>query len=182
MHDNELWQVFQENGLPISGRGAIDDAFDADQTLISDNSHVWFWRKTPDGISILLQKRALAKKKAPGFYHVSSSGHINIGESAHEAAVREAREELGIDIDPANLYLVYVVRNERNLRSFLYVYTHELGDDDEFSFDDGEVELVEWHDLEKFCEMTENAAEYKLIDQGRGYFDPLIAAIKRQSQ
>jgi 8-oxo-dGTP pyrophosphatase MutT (NUDIX family) len=96
--------------------------------------------------------------------------------------VRETREELGIDINPSDLYLVHVTRTERNPKSILHVYTRELSGDEEFSFDDGEVELVEWHDLEKFQEMTENAAEYKLIDQGRGYFDPLIAAIKRQSQ
>jgi hypothetical protein len=61
MHEDELWQVFRENGLPISGRGAIDDAFDADQTLVMGNSHVWLWKKTPDGVSVLLQKRALTK-------------------------------------------------------------------------------------------------------------------------
>ena len=35
-------------------------------------------------------------------------GHIEVGESGKQAAVREAREEFGITIDPADLYLVGV--------------------------------------------------------------------------
>jgi hypothetical protein len=75
---------------------------------------------------------------------------------------------------------VYVTRTAKHPRSLLHVFTYELNGDEAFSFYDGEVELVQWHDLEKFHDMTKNAAEHKLIDQGQAYFVPLVEAIKRQ--
>jgi 8-oxo-dGTP pyrophosphatase MutT (NUDIX family) len=181
MHDGELWQVFAENGQPVAGCGAIDDDFAHDDSLVMGNAHVWMWRKAARGADILLQKRALTKKTSPGFYHISAAGHINLNESPIEAALRETQEELGLAVDPNRLHLVHVTRTPRHLQSLLYVYTYQLSGDESFSFDDGEVELVEWHDIDHFYEMTKNAASYKLIDQGGPYFDPLIATIKRHA-
>jgi 8-oxo-dGTP pyrophosphatase MutT (NUDIX family) len=181
MHDGEQWQVFTENGLPVPGRGAIDDEFTRDPLMVMGNSHVWMWHKTDNGANILLQKRALTKKTAPGFYHISAAGHINVGESPIEAALRETKEELGLAVDPERLYLVHITRTARHPQSLLHVFTYELKGDEAFSFDDGEVELVQWHDLEAFHAMTKNAAEHQLVDQGQPYFVPLIEAIKRQS-
>ena len=38
-----------------------------------------------------------------GYWACAAAGHVEAGESVHAAAVREAREELGIGIDVANL-------------------------------------------------------------------------------
>ncbi len=38
-----------------------------------------------------------------GHWACGAAGHVEAGESVQQAAVREAREELGIDIDPADL-------------------------------------------------------------------------------
>jgi 8-oxo-dGTP pyrophosphatase MutT (NUDIX family) len=181
VHDGELWQVFAENGQPVAGTGAIDDDFAHDDSLVMGNAHVWMWRKTDKGADVLLQKRALTKKTSPGYYHISAAGHINVGESPIEAALRETKEELGVAIDPSRLYLVHVTRSHRHLQSLLYVYIYLLSGDETFSYDDGEVELTEWHSVDHFYDMTKNAEVYKLIDQGRPYFDPLIAAIKRHA-
>jgi 8-oxo-dGTP pyrophosphatase MutT (NUDIX family) len=180
MHDGELWQVFAENGQPLEGRGAIDDDFTHDPVLVMGNSHVWMWHRANDGVNILLQKRALTKKTSPGFYHISAAGHINVGETPIEAALRETKEELGLAIDARRLYLVQVTRSVRNPRSLLHVYTYELNGDEIFTFDDGEVELVEWRGLKEFVDMTNNAAAHQLIDQGQPYFVPLVEAIRRQ--
>jgi len=181
MHDGELWQVFLENGQPVSGRGAIDDDFTHSDSLVMGNAHVWMWRKTSQGADILLQKRALTKKTSPGFYHISAAGHINVDESPIEAALRETKEELGIAISPSQLYLVHVTRSTRHLQSLLYVYTYQLSGNEAFSFDDGEVELVEWLFIDRFYDMTRKPQDHNLIDQGQAYFDPLIAAIKRHT-
>lgn len=181
MHDGELWQVFLENGQPVPGKGLTDDEFDAHPELVMANAHVWLWRKTDTGAELLLQKRAASKKRSPGFYHISAAGHINVGETAVDAALRETKEEVGIILDPSRLYLVHVTRAKRHLTSLLYVFTYQLAGDEIFSFDDGEVELVKWCGLATFREMTEAAATHKLIDQGREYFDPLLEAIERQS-
>jgi isopentenyl-diphosphate Delta-isomerase len=179
MHEGELWQVFAENGQPIPDRGAADHAFDDDHSMVVGNAHVWFWKKTSEGLAILLQKRSLTKKKAPGYYHISSGGHINVGETPVEAAVRETAEEMGVSLESDLLYLVQVVRTPRNWQDLAHVYVYELQGDEMFSFDDGEVELVKWVELGAFQQMTQEAATHKLVDQGRAYFDPLIETIRR---
>ncbi|HSW91454.1 MAG TPA: NUDIX domain-containing protein [Candidatus Saccharimonadales bacterium] len=179
MHEGELWQVFAENGEPIVGKGALDDAFDEDRTLVMANAHVWLWRRAKDGIEILLQKRAVTKKRSPGFYHISAAGHVDLGETAVQAAARETKEEIGIDLDVDRLFFIHAVRSAKNLQSLLFVYVYEMTGDEEFSFDDGEVELVKWVNLATFQQMTQEAASHKLIDQGRSYFDPLIETIQR---
>lgn len=38
-----------------------------------------------------------------GFWSCAAAGHVEAGESVFDAAVREAREELGVTLDPARL-------------------------------------------------------------------------------
>ena len=50
---------------------------------------------------ILLQKRK-GSKLWPGYYALPA-GHIDENENQYDALIREAKEELGIDIDPKNI-------------------------------------------------------------------------------
>lgn len=52
----------------------------------------------PEG-RLYLQKRSMKKDIAPGRWDTSVGGHVDMGESLHEAVVREAREELGLHIN-----------------------------------------------------------------------------------
>lgn len=63
-------------------------------------AHLWI--VTPDR-RVLLQRRSLEKENWPGLWDVSVAGHLSAGESAEEAAVREAREEIGLEVDPRAL-------------------------------------------------------------------------------
>ena len=45
---------------------------------------------------LYLQKRSMKKDIAPGLWDTSVGGHVDYGESLHEAVRREASEELGI--------------------------------------------------------------------------------------
>ena len=56
---------------------------------------------------ILLQKRK-GTKLWPGYYALPA-GHIEEGETQYDALVREAKEELGIDINLKNIKNSYVV-------------------------------------------------------------------------
>lgn len=62
-------------------------------------AHVWI----VSGDRVLLQRRALVKESWPGLWDISVAGHVSAGERPIEAAVREAREELGLDVDPVHL-------------------------------------------------------------------------------
>jgi isopentenyldiphosphate isomerase len=63
-------------------------------------AHLWI--ATPEGL-VLLQRRAEVKENWPGLWHISVAGHVNAGESAREAIVRESFEELGLRFAPDEL-------------------------------------------------------------------------------
>ena len=56
---------------------------------------------------ILLQKRK-GSKLWPGYYALPA-GHIDEGENQYDALVREAKEELGIILNPKNIINSYIV-------------------------------------------------------------------------
>lgn len=62
--------------------------------------HVWFY--TGSG-RVLLQRRAFDKDTFPGLWDVSVAGHIGAGESPLDGAVREIREEIGLEVEPSDL-------------------------------------------------------------------------------
>ncbi len=49
-----------------------------------------------DKREILLQKRSKLKKKWPGMYTISATGHVGKGETYKQAARRELQEEIGV--------------------------------------------------------------------------------------
>ena len=57
----------------------------------------WTWAYNSNG-EILVQKRAMQKKKFPGLWDMPCAGHVSAGESAKLGAIREAKEEIGIDV------------------------------------------------------------------------------------
>lgn len=70
---------------------------------------------------ILLQRRQ-GTKLWPGFLALPA-GHIDEGENAYEAVIREAREELGIEISLDSIIDTFVVnRRNRSLVPYYDVY------------------------------------------------------------
>ena len=55
----------------------------------------------------LLQRRSDQKDSEPLLWTTSCSGHFDSGEEYREAAVRECKEELGLDLDPINVREVF---------------------------------------------------------------------------
>src|SRR5687767_14128287 len=60
-------------------------------------------RRTDDGADQLLLQLRQGTGYMDGHWAAAAAGHVEAGESVLEAAVREATEELGIEIDPAVL-------------------------------------------------------------------------------
>src|SRR2546425_9138230 len=50
---------------------------------------------------VFLQKRSLTKDRQPGLWDSSASGHLAFGEDYDACAVRELREELGLELSAA---------------------------------------------------------------------------------
>jgi 8-oxo-dGTP diphosphatase len=64
---------------------------------------------------------------ADGLYHLPA-GHLEDGETVTVGAIREAREELGVDIDPADLHLAHVMHNRCGRLSLFFEVARWSGD------------------------------------------------------
>lgn len=93
-----------------------------------------------DKNELLLQKRNQNKDTFPSFWTLSASGHVSYGQSYDEAAKRELREELGLEINLEPLHKTYVSQE----REFCFIYQGKFLDDKEIKFDQDEVEKVQW--------------------------------------
>lgn len=72
-----------------------------------------------DGDVLLSQRRNTGHRD--GEYSLVA-GHVEAGESATEAVVREAKEEAGIDVDRSALDPVHVIHRNADDRVYLDVY------------------------------------------------------------
>ncbi|WP_242204434.1 NUDIX hydrolase [Aestuariivivens insulae] len=68
--------------------------------LYHNTAHVWLY--TLDG-AILLAQRSAKKTICPLLWDVSVAGHVDAGETIEQAAIRETKEELSLDISEKEL-------------------------------------------------------------------------------
>ena len=98
--DGELLTIYDADGRPCGDRPrAVVHA----QGLFHHVCHLWTasrWDGTP---GLWLQQRAFDRPLYPGRYDLSSTGHIDPGETPEAAVLREAREEIGLDLSPDSL-------------------------------------------------------------------------------
>ena len=73
------------------------------QGLLHREVHVWF--TTPDR-QLIFQKRTPKKDTFPGLLDATVGGHVELGQSYEEAALREIEEESGLKVATADLYFL----------------------------------------------------------------------------
>lgn len=100
----EILDVVDENGNPT---GETVERTVAHKTGVRHRtSHVMVVRKNNGSMEILLQKRSKNKTRLRGVLTASSAGHIPAGVDFIPSAIRELKEELGIDAMKMNLFIV----------------------------------------------------------------------------
>jgi ADP-ribose pyrophosphatase YjhB (NUDIX family) len=159
----DVWQIFDADGNALAGRGR-DSALKNPDREKGDTDYVggvavWFIQKlekTPDnptGIYVLFQQRSQFVDNNKGLWDVSAGGHINLGETNIETAIRETKEEIGVEIDPKRLiFMAHIPYPDYLMHHYAFVYDwpeHTL-DTSMFHFDDKEVEQVKWVPLSNF--------------------------------
>ena len=108
--------------------------------LFHKTSHVWLY---DDEGFVYFQVRTDADK-----LYTSASGHVLANETPQEAAIRETKEELGINIKEANLELIEVDRWEfdsetKHDHAFAHIFLYKLSVNfTEFKVDLSEVSMV----------------------------------------
>lgn len=147
-HENELWQEYQQNGEPLMDGGRPTRTADPnyEEKAPYGITLVWLYRKTATGLEFLFQKRSKFVDRNAGKWDISAGGHINYGEKIVEAAARETIEEIGAKTEVEKLEYGFSMNNQTRIcHTFFYDWT---GKDDDFAFNDQEVEEVKWIKLE----------------------------------
>lgn len=98
----ELFDEIREDGSRtgvVKERGVVHEDGSLHPTV-----HTWIVRSNDkSGYDLLLQKRSECKDSNPGCWDISSAGHVEAGHGYLESAIRELKEELGIDALPEQL-------------------------------------------------------------------------------
>ena len=104
--DNELFPIVDVNGNIIGS--ATRRECHSGSMILHPVVHLHIYRK--DG-SIFLQKRAMSKDIQPGKWDTAVGGHVDLGESVYMALAREAKEELGIEVNNPQFLCSYPFRS-----------------------------------------------------------------------
>ena len=127
---------------------------------------VWIWIVNSNK-QILVQKRALTKKKSPGKWDMPVAGHIDAGESCLQGCVRETLEELGIKTKEDDfIFLKEFVKQSGWELVQVYLLKNDTKIED-VKLQTEEVEQVKWLDYDEFVkllysdEFCNHAEEYK---------------------
>ena len=96
---------------------------------------------------VFLQKRSMKKDTAAGLWDSSSSGHLDSGEDYDACAVRELREEIGLDISAAGASpprrLFKIDACQETGWEFCWIYRYE--DEPPFILHPEEIESGAWY-------------------------------------
>ena len=120
--------------------------------------HVFIGFYTPDK-QLIMQKRSMKKINNPGKYTVTVSGHVESGWNYKDTAVKEAREESGVAIDPEKLVRI-CVRLESNVMRAVFAYPYGDNIDNlRIEEDEGDgFKLISIDELRR--ELNENPHQY----------------------
>lgn len=95
---------------------------------------------------ILIQQRSFNKKSNPGLWDCAVAGHVLSGENSVDAILREAKEELNLDLCERDLKLIYT----------------NIGFDDKYQFHDVFIVKKEI-DVKKIVIQKEEVECFKLV-------------------
>lgn len=153
----EILDIVDEHGNP-TGMTAEREKMHL-EGIRHRTAHVWLLRRHAGQVQILLQKRSLGKGSFPGCFDISSAGHIPAGCGYIESAIRELKEELGIDVKPDE----FVFCGDRTVvwddcfrgkpfhdrqHSRVFLIWKDM-DEDAFVLQEEEVDSVRWMELEE---------------------------------
>lgn len=149
----ELIEIIDENGN-FTGE-VVDKEYAHDHNLLHNEVAIFIIN---DKGETLLQKRSANKRFNPNTWAICA-GHVDAYESLEHAAIREVKEEIGLDI-PMDKLMKYkeaeVVLRETNSHTTHYYYYKTNKSVDEFIIQEEELSEVKWFNIDDVIEMIKN--------------------------
>lgn len=180
--DDERWQGYDANGkptTPVTRQQAADG-------VLHGAAQVWVWRMGTDGPEVLLQVRGDHLKTWPGHLDSSTGGHIDFGETPLQAALREAREELGLNLTTDRLTFLFVHHSRLYPRPDItdndlqWVYAHRLVEGVEPIPNPDEVTDIRWMAAAEFRKLAkERKTDQPVVPNSLAYFATLLDELER---
>ena len=159
----EYIDIFDENNNPT---GEIKEKTKAHEDgNFHRTAHIWIMN---DKKELLLQKRSATKQSHPNCWDISGAGHIRAGETVIEGAIRELKEELGVEAKERDLQYISTIKSTKNPKNmeFGYVYLLKCNNQvKEYIFEDDEVSEVKYVDFEELEKMVEERVDGLLIHE-----------------
>lgn len=176
-HSEEKMQQIQRWSIDVLGPYDSDeewDLYDEDRNLtggkmkrghtVPEGAYhivISIWLKNKDGL-YLMSKRSDEKEWSPGVWE-TTGGAVMAGETSLEGAVREVKEELGIDLDPECGRLVRSVRSD-TLQDFYDVWMFDVDvDTEDIVKQEGEVAEVKWMSAEEIDKLWQEKKLHLLL-------------------
>ncbi len=164
----ELWDILDEQGNKTGGtiiRG--EQLQDGEYHLVV---HIWILN---DKGEFLIQKRADHLKLMPGLW-AATGGSVVSGEDGRTAAIREAKEELGIDVDTANMTRLRTIKRNNNFAEVWLVKQNVSMEDIVLQVE--EVSDAKWVGKEELENMIKAGV---LNNYGEEYFKELLRIMRK---
>lgn len=163
----ELIEIVDENG---DFTGQIIDKDEAhDRNLLHNEVAVFIIN---DKGQVLLQKRSANKRFNPNQWGLCA-GHVDAGESLESAALREMKEEVGIEVpaDELKPYAekVFIIRNSNSHVVYYYYVRLNLSEDD-FVVQKEELSEVKWFYIDEAIDMIRQPNGPTVFDEDKIVF------------
>ena len=108
---------------------------------------------------VFLQKRSARKDRQPGLWDSSASGHLESGEDYDACAVRELREELGLELNAGLERLFKLEAGPETDQEHVWVYRCEA--EGPFQLNPDEIESGGWFERRQVTQwMAERPGEF----------------------
>jgi len=111
------------------------------------SAHIWVYSSKKE---ILLQLRAKEKPLYPDMWDISVAGHVSSGEQPIQSAIREIKEEIGLDVEKSDLSFFKIIKHKSIFRDiknneFYYVYFLKFdGDINDLKLQIEEVQTIKF--------------------------------------
>jgi isopentenyl-diphosphate delta-isomerase len=176
----EYIDIVTKEGLP-TGKSALKSEIHL-KGYFHNTAHVWLYTKQGE---ILLAQRADSKSICPLLWDVSVAGHVDASETIEHAAIREVKEEIGLDLIENNLHKIGVSECFQSYpngivdNEFHHTFISELNVEiKDLSLDKNEVEDVKLVNLHEFQNLIDNiGSDNHFVASNKSYYEFVLQSI-----